>query len=116
MAAPPGSRRCTSTKIPAPTTSPSTRRARIFSTRRSTSGAAAHSDTPAAARAAGCIAPTDAGMHWTKMAGGLPAQGDLGRCALDIYRKNPNIVYALVEHATLGGVYRSEDKALPGCA
>ena len=58
----------------------------------------------------GLYRSTDAGLHWTRMAGGLPAQGDLGRCALDIYRKNPNIVYALVEHATLGGVYRSEDK------
>ena len=34
----------------------------------------------------------------------------MGRCALDIYRKNTNIVYAEFEHATLGGVYRSEDK------
>jgi photosystem II stability/assembly factor-like uncharacterized protein len=58
---------------------------------------------------------TDAGAHWTKLGGatlgrGLPATGDLGRCALDIYRKNTNIVYALVEHQTQGGVYRSEDK------
>ncbi len=52
---------------------------------------------------------TDAGSHWTKLTHGLPA-GDLGRCALDIYRKNPNIVYAEVQHETLGGVYRSEDK------
>ena len=58
---------------------------------------------------------TDGGLHWTKLSGqggtarGLPA-GTLGRCALDIYRRNTNIVYALVEHSTLGGVYRSEDK------
>ncbi len=68
----------------------------------------------------GIYRSTDAGAHWTKLNGqpangtapgrGLPATGDLGRCALDIYRKNSNIVYALVEHATLGGVYRSEDK------
>ena len=34
----------------------------------------------------------------------------MGRSAIDIYRKNSNIVYALIEHATAGGVYRSEDK------
>jgi photosystem II stability/assembly factor-like uncharacterized protein len=36
----------------------------------------------------------------------------VGRCSLDIYRKNTNIVYAEFEHATLGGVYRSEDKGV----
>ena len=29
---------------------------------------------------------------------------------MDIYRKNPNIVYALVENLKDGGIYRSEDK------
>ena len=52
---------------------------------------------------------TDGGAHWTKLSRGLPT-GDLGRCAVDVYRKDSNIVYALIEHATLGGVYRSEDK------
>ncbi len=51
----------------------------------------------------------DGGSHWTKLTKGLPS-GDLGRCALDIYRKNTNIVYALIQHGTQGGVYRSEDK------
>ncbi len=51
----------------------------------------------------------DGGAHWTRLTHGLPT-GELGRCALDIYRKNPNIVYAEVQHATQGGVYRSEDK------
>jgi photosystem II stability/assembly factor-like uncharacterized protein len=58
----------------------------------------------------GLYRSTDSGAHWTKLTKGLPASGDIGRCALDIYRKNTNIVYALVEHRTLGGVYRSEDK------
>ncbi len=58
----------------------------------------------------GLYRSTDSGAHWTKMTKGLPATGDVGRCALDIYRRNTNIVYALVEHRTLGGVYRSEDK------
>jgi photosystem II stability/assembly factor-like uncharacterized protein len=52
----------------------------------------------------------DSGAHWTKLTHGLPTTGDVGRCALDIYRKNPNIVYAEVQHERLGGVYRSEDK------
>jgi photosystem II stability/assembly factor-like uncharacterized protein len=54
----------------------------------------------------------DGGAHWTKMSKGLPTTGDIGRCALDVFRKNPNIVYALVEHMTQGGIYRSEDKGL----
>ena len=40
----------------------------------------------------------------------MPATGDIGRCALEVYRKNSNVVYAEIEHATLGGIYRSEDK------
>jgi photosystem II stability/assembly factor-like uncharacterized protein len=58
----------------------------------------------------GLYRSTDGGNHWTKMAGGLPTKGDIGRVGLDVYRKNPNIVYAEVQHETLGGVYRSEDK------
>src|SRR5579872_2056763 len=54
----------------------------------------------------------DGGKTWTKMTKGLPSTGDIGRCAVDVYRKNPNIVYALVEHMTQGGIYRSEDKGL----
>jgi photosystem II stability/assembly factor-like uncharacterized protein len=68
----------------------------------------------------GLYRSTDGGRHWIKLGGtgadavgrGLPSTGDLGRCALDIYRKNSNIVYALVEHGTQGGVYRSEDKGV----
>ncbi|MGA7236106.1 MAG: hypothetical protein WBY44_10525, partial [Bryobacteraceae bacterium] len=59
----------------------------------------------------------DGGHSWTKLGKpgaalgrGLPATGDMGRCALEVYRKNSNIVYAEIEHATLGGIYRSEDK------
>ena len=58
----------------------------------------------------GLYKTVDGGAHWTKLGKGLPTTGDIGRCAVDVFRKNPNIVYALVEHATLGGIYRSEDK------
>jgi photosystem II stability/assembly factor-like uncharacterized protein len=50
----------------------------------------------------------DGGRTWRKLAGGLPT-GDVGRIGLDIYRRNSNIVYAIVEHRE-GGVFRSEDK------
>ncbi len=54
---------------------------------------------------------TDGGATWKKLTKGLPYEngGDTGRIGLDIYRKDPNIVYALVQHEK-GGIYRSEDK------
>jgi len=58
----------------------------------------------------GIYKTVDGGVHWTKLTHGLPTTGDVGRCAIDIYRKNSNIVYVLIEHATQGGIYRSEDK------
>ncbi|MGH9848317.1 MAG: VPS10 domain-containing protein, partial [Blastocatellia bacterium] len=51
---------------------------------------------------------TDAGRTWTKLTKGLP-EGPLGRIGMDVHRRNPNIVYARVEHPREGGVYRSED-------
>ncbi|MGH9471903.1 MAG: WD40/YVTN/BNR-like repeat-containing protein [Terriglobales bacterium] len=39
----------------------------------------------------------DGGEHWRKLTGGLPT-GTLGRIGLDLYQKNPNIVYALIEN------------------
>ena len=47
-------------------------------------------------------------MSWTKLGGGLPS-GDTGRIGLDIYRKNPAVVYATVENKN-GGVFRSDDR------
>ena len=58
----------------------------------------------------GIYKTVDGGAHWTKLTKGLPTNGDIGRIALDVFRKNPNVVYALIEHGTLGGIYRSEDK------
>ncbi len=51
---------------------------------------------------------TDAGRTWTKLTKGLP-EGPMGRIGMDIYRRNPNVVYARVEHPKEGGVYRTED-------
>src|SRR5712692_5277360 len=53
----------------------------------------------------------DAGVTWKKLTKGLPYAegGDVGRIGISIYRRNPNIVYAIVQHSK-GGVFRSEDK------
>ena len=39
----------------------------------------------------------DGGVKWQKLGGGLPA-GNLGRIGIDIFQKNPNILYAVVEN------------------
>ncbi len=64
---------------------------------------------------------TDGGANWKKVVNGMPYNTEnaptpqpanlleTGRIAIEVYRKDPNIVYALVEHAN-GGVYRSNDK------
>ena len=58
----------------------------------------------------GIYKTVDGGAHWTRLTKGLPTTGDIGRCAVDVSRKNPNVVYALIEHMTQGGIYRSDDK------
>src|SRR5713101_6887222 len=60
----------------------------------------------------GIYKTADGGATWKKLTKGLPyenAAGDVGRIGLDIYRKDPNIVYAVVQHEK-GGTFRSEDK------
>jgi photosystem II stability/assembly factor-like uncharacterized protein len=54
---------------------------------------------------------TDGGASWKKLLKGLPYEngGETGRIGLDVYRKDPRIVYALVQHEK-GGIYRSEDQ------
>ncbi|HEY3884026.1 MAG TPA: hypothetical protein VGL62_02370, partial [Vicinamibacterales bacterium] len=77
----------------------------------------------------GIYKTTDGGDHWTRLTGGLP-QDNVGRIGLDIYLKNPEILYAVVEndnprstpvagqrgarppgvHSVMGGeVYRTDD-------
>jgi photosystem II stability/assembly factor-like uncharacterized protein len=51
---------------------------------------------------------TDAGANWTKLENGIPA-GPKGRIGMDIYRANPNVLYAKIEHASESGTYRSDD-------
>ncbi len=51
---------------------------------------------------------SDAGKTWAKLTKGIP-EGPLGRIGLDIYRKDPNVVYARIEHEKESGVYRSDD-------
>jgi photosystem II stability/assembly factor-like uncharacterized protein len=59
----------------------------------------------------GIYKTVDGGATWKKLTKGLPYEngGDVGRIGLDIYRKDSNIVYAIVQHEK-GGTYRSEDK------
>src|SRR5216683_5379120 len=60
----------------------------------------------------GIYKTTDGGATWKKLTKGLPYEnggGDIGRIGLDIYRKDPSIVYAIVQHEK-GGTYRSDDK------
>jgi photosystem II stability/assembly factor-like uncharacterized protein len=54
---------------------------------------------------------TDGGATWKKLTKGLPYEngGETGRIGLDIYHKDPNIVYAVVQHEK-GGTFRSDDK------
>ncbi len=54
---------------------------------------------------------SDAGRTWTKLTNGVPS-GNLGRIGMDVYRKNPNIVYARIEHAKESGTYRSDDAGM----
>jgi hypothetical protein len=54
---------------------------------------------------------SDAGRTWTKLTNGIPS-GPLGRIGMDVYRANPNIVYARIEHETESGTYRSDDAGL----
>jgi photosystem II stability/assembly factor-like uncharacterized protein len=44
---------------------------------------------------------TDGGDTWTRLSNGIPS-GSLGRIAVDVYRKDPKILYAAIEAPTQG--------------
>lgn len=46
----------------------------------------------------GVYRTTDGGRSWRRLGGGLPG-GRIGRIGLDIYRRDPEILYAVVENA-----------------
>jgi len=56
----------------------------------------------------GIYKTTDGGANWTKLAGGLPASGDIGRIGLAIAHNNSKIVFATIESAA-SGLFKSED-------
>lgn len=51
---------------------------------------------------------SDAGRTWTKLTTGIP-EGPKGRIGLDVWRKDPNVLYARIEHEKETGTYRSDD-------
>ena len=60
------------------------------------------------AQEGGIYKSTDAGDHWTKLAGGLPNQL-FGRSNVAISSAAPSRIYALIEAKPGSGLYRSED-------
>ena len=50
----------------------------------------------------------DGGRTWMKLMRGLP-EGTIGRIGLAIWKANPRVVYATIEHRQQGGTYRSDD-------
>ena len=51
---------------------------------------------------------TDGGRTWRRLDTGLPA-GDRGAIGIDVFRANPRILYALVEHERGKDLFRSDD-------
>jgi photosystem II stability/assembly factor-like uncharacterized protein len=61
----------------------------------------------------GLFKTTDAGKTWEKMKGGLP-ENAYGRCGLAIYRKNSNVVFAVVQtNETTGALSNLGQPATP---
>ena len=56
----------------------------------------------------GIYKSTDAGEHWTKLGGGLPA-GLFGRSNVAVTNASPDRLYALIEAKPGEGLYRSDD-------
>ncbi len=56
----------------------------------------------------GIYKTTDGGQSWQELTAGIP-EGDKGRIGLAIAQSNPRLLYAIIQHAKEGGIYRSED-------
>src|SRR4029078_12797532 len=50
---------------------------------------------------AGLYKTTDGGAKWEKMTNGLPAN-QYGRCGVHVWRKDPNVVFAVVQSEKTG--------------
>ena len=105
----PGRTRSSSTRTPASWTWRWTRRAPTRCTRPRTSAGARPSASTAAAPAAACGRRSTAGRPGRSSRRACP-RARSGRIGLAVYLRDPRIVYALVEHAKEGGIYRSEDR------
>ena len=62
---------------------------------------------PSSGPGSGVFKSVDAGEHWTRLTGGLPAT--LGRVGLAIPPTAPSRLYAIVDAEPGGGLYRSDD-------
>lgn len=62
----------------------------------------------------GLFKSTDAGETWDRMGGGLPEKVGYGRCGLAVYRKDSNVVYAVVQTSeTVGALTNAGQPGTP---
>ncbi|MDT8369402.1 MAG: hypothetical protein RQ745_09370 [Longimicrobiales bacterium] len=62
----------------------------------------------------GLFKSTDGGESWVELtrAPGMPQEGMIGKVGVSVSPVDPDRVYAIIEHAEAGGVYRSGDGGL----